>query len=72
MARQTRFTAMPSTNYPDLRKWGLELELQAKRCKWEDSDWEAAARDVLIYQCPDEVLRAKIVRDKAMFHQALQ
>ena len=62
---------MPAGSYPDLRKWGQELEQQAKRVKWDTYDWAAAARDALIYQCPDTIWRNKIIRDKMPFRTAL-
>ena len=71
IARHKLFKEMPASNYADIKKWALELELQAKRCKWEDYNWQEAARDALIYQCPDSIWRAKIFRDKADFNKAV-
>ena len=58
-ARHFLWTEMPASKYSDWRKWGQELEEQAKRCDWNEYGWEKAALDALIYQCPDKTWRQK-------------
>ena len=70
-ARHFLWTEMPASNYTDWRKWGQELVEQAKRCDWDDYDWQKAALDALIYQCPDKQWRQKILMEKWDFNTAL-
>ena len=61
--RHTLMTAMPASNYDSWRVWGLRLKEQSKRCGWGAAyTWEVAALDALLYQCPDEAWKAKILR----------
>ena len=70
-ARHFLWTEMPASKYSDWRKWGQELEEQAKRCDWNEYGWEKAALDALIYQCPDKTWRQKIIMEKWNFQVAL-
>ena len=55
-------TGMPASKYDDWRTWGLRLKEQSKRCKWgKDYTWEVAALDALLYQCPDDHWKTKIL-----------
>ena len=61
--RHTLMTGMPASNHDSWRVWGLRLKEQSKQCKWgADYTWEVAALDALLYQCPDEAWKAKILR----------
>ena len=71
MARNKLFTKMPASDFTDWRKWGQELLVQAKRCMWGDYGVEQATLDALVYQCPDEVWRAKVLQGKLDFQAAL-
>ena len=65
-------TEMPSTNYDDWRTWGLALKEQSQRCEWGPKyTWEVAALDALLYQCPDDHWRKKILAGKWDFQMAL-
>ena len=70
-ARKKLFSEMPHTDYSDWRKWTQELLEQAKRCIWTNYGPEQAALDALLYQCPDEGWRNKIIGGKMDFHEAV-
>ena len=60
--RCTLMTGMPASNYDNFRTWGLRLKEQSKRCKWgEEYTWEVDALDTLLYQCPDDQWKTKIL-----------
>ena len=61
MARHKLMFLMPASDYSDWRKWGQELLEQAKRCKWEEYTAEVAALDALLYQCPNQQWKDKIM-----------
>ena len=67
MARNKLYSRMPASDYPDWTKWGQELLAQAKRCDWSQYGAEAAALDALLYQCPDEGWKNKIMSGKLDF-----
>ena len=70
--RAILMTEMPSTNYDDWRTWRLALKEQSQRCEWGPSyTWEVAALDALLYQCPDDHWRKKILAGKWDFQTAL-
>ena len=70
--RAILMTEMPPSNYDDWRTWGLALKEQSQRCKWGPNyTWEVAALDALLYQCPDDHWRKKILAGKWDFQTAL-
>ena len=71
MARYKLMFEMPASNYADWRKWGQELLEQAKRCKWEEYQAEQAALDALLYQCPNQQWKDKIMEGTLNFQEAI-
>ena len=72
MQRAILMTEMPAANYDDWRTWGLALKEQSQRFAWgKDYTWEVAALDALLYQCPDQHWKKKILAGKWDFQTAL-
>ena len=70
--RAILMTEMPPSNYEDWRTWGLALKEQSQRCLWgKHYTWETAALEALLYQCPDEHWKTKILAGKWDFQTAL-
>ena len=72
MARYKLMFEMPATDHTDYRKWCDELLEQAKRCQWEEYGAEQAALDALLYQCPNQSWKDKIMEGKVNFHEAVE
>ena len=53
-----------------LGKWvkGETSEDSLKKFDWENYGWKEAALDALLYQCPDNVWRQKILTGHMDFH----
>ena len=71
MARYKLMFQMPASDYSDWRKWGQELLEQAKRCKWEEYLAEQAAVDALLFQCPNQQWKDKIMEGTLNFQEAI-
>ena len=72
MQRAILMMEMPPSDYDDWRTWGLALKEQSQRCEWGPKySWEVAALDALLYQCPDDHWRKKILAGKWDFQTAL-
>ena len=71
MARHKLMFLMPASDYTDWRKWGQELLEQAKRCNWKDYTAEVAARDALLYQCPNQQWKDKIMEGTLDFQECI-
>ena len=72
MARSKLMRNMPASNYSDWKKWGVELLEQSRRCTWGLTyTAEVAALDALLYQCPDERWRQKILGGNLTFQEAI-
>ena len=71
MDRYKLMFKMPATDYEDWRKWGQELLEQAKRCKYEDHTAEKAALDALLYQCPNQQWKDKIMEGELDFQECI-
>ena len=71
MARHKLMFLMPASDYADWRKWGQELLEQAKRCKWEEYTAEVAALDALLYQCPNQQWKDKIMEGTMNFQECI-
>ena len=69
--RSILMTKMPSTEHADWRKWAHEIEEQAKRINWENYGWKEVACDALLYHCPDNVWRQKILTGRLDFNKAV-
>ena len=48
-----------------------EIAEQDKRIAWENYGWKEAALDALLYQCPDNVWRQKILTGHMDFHESV-
>ena len=62
---------MPASDYLYWRKWGQELLEQEKRCKWEEYKAEQAALDALLYQCPNQQWKEKILEGTMDFQECI-
>ena len=71
MARYKLMFQMPASDYADWRKWSQELLEQAKRCKWEEYLAEQAALDALLYQCPNQQWKDKIMEGTLNFQEVI-
>ena len=71
MARHELMFGMPAENYPNWRKWAQELIEQAKRCSWDEYGYEQAAPDALLYQCPNQSGKEKIMEGKMNFQECV-
>ena len=71
MARKKLWFDMPAGNYSDWRKWAQELLLQAERCNWKDCNAEQAALDAMLYQCPNQQWKDKLMEGNLTFQEAI-
>merc|ERR1712030_62570 len=71
MARKKLRFDMPAGDYSDWRKWAQELLLQAKRCNWERYGAEQAALDALLYQCPNQQWKDRLMEGNLNFQEAV-
>ena len=72
MQRAILMTEMSPSDYDDWRTWGLTQKEQSQRCAWGAKyTWGVAALDALLYQCPDQTWKKKILVEKWDFQQAL-
>ena len=71
MDRYKLMFKMPASDYDDWRKWGQELLEQAKRCKYEEHTAEKAELDALLYQCPNQQWKDKIMEGTLDFQECI-
>ena len=71
IARDKLWHKMPAGDYSDWRKWKQELLLQAKRCNWDTYGAEEATIDAMIYQCPNQQWKDRLMEGNQTLQEAI-
>ena len=71
MARFNLMFRMPASNYADWHKWAQEVLEKVKQCNWEEYGFKQTVLDALLYQCPNQHWKDKIMEGKMNFQEAV-